>query len=76
MPDTERADSELGHLIQMANQIAANFSFHADSEDRVLDHFTRFWAPSMRRSLVQHVENGGAGLETVVIAAARRLAAR
>ena len=68
------SDTELEHLIQMANQIAVNFSFHADAEDRVLDHLTRFWAPSMRQSLLDCVREGGAELDAVVVAAASRLA--
>jgi formate dehydrogenase subunit delta len=66
-------DSELEHLVQMANQIAANFRFNADTEDRIVDHLTRFWAPSMRQQLVHHVQQGAAGLEPEVIAAAGRL---
>ena len=68
------SDTELAHLIQMANQIAVNFSFHADAEDRVLDHLTRFWAPSMRQPLLDYVREGGAELDAVVVAAASRLA--
>jgi formate dehydrogenase subunit delta len=70
------SDTELAHLIQMANQIAVNFSFHADAEDRVLDHLTRFWAPSMRQSLLDYVREGGAELDAVVVAAASRLASK
>jgi formate dehydrogenase subunit delta len=66
-------DSELEHLVQMANQIAANFRFNADTEDRIVDHLTRFWAPSMRRQLVHHAQQGAEGLEPEVIAAVRRL---
>ena len=67
------SETELQHIKQMANQITANFSFHADAEDRIVDHLTRFWAPSMRKILLDCVEQGGSGLETVVIEAARRL---
>ncbi len=66
-------DTELQHLIQMANQIAANFSFHEDAEDRILDHMTRFWAPSMRRLLLDYARKGGEGLEPGALAAAGRL---
>ncbi|NIP17783.1 MAG: formate dehydrogenase [Xanthomonadales bacterium] len=57
----------------MANQIAANFSFHEDQVERVADHFTRFWAPSMRRMLSDHVEGGGDGLDGAVQRAVRLL---
>jgi formate dehydrogenase subunit delta len=66
------SDSELEHLVQMANQIAANFRLHEDTEARILDHLTRFWAPSMRQKLRQHVHQGAEGLESEVIAAVRR----
>ena len=64
---------ELEHLRQMANQIAVNFSFHADQVDRISDHLTRFWAPSMRKLLVEYAEQGGEGLESPVLEAVRQL---
>ena len=64
---------ELEHLRQMANQIAANFSFHEDQVERIADHLTRFWAPSMRRLIVEYIEQGGEGLESAVCEAARKL---
>ena len=67
------SDTELEHLIQMANQIAVNFSFHADAEDRVLDHLTRFWAPSMRGKLLDYHAGGGHGLQRDVRAALQQL---
>ena len=48
--------SETQHLVKMANDIAANLSFHADAEDRIADHINRFWAPRMRGLLVDHAE--------------------
>jgi len=65
--------SELEHLRQMANQIAANFAFHDDQVARVADHLKRFWAPSMRRLLADHVEQGGEGLEPAVLEAVKEL---
>jgi formate dehydrogenase subunit delta len=67
--------SELDQLIKMANQIAANFRFHDDPVTPLADHLRRFWAPSMRRMLQQHIEQGGAGLDDEVLEAAKRLAA-
>ena len=58
---------------QMANQLAANFSFHDDQVERIADHLTRFWAPSMRRLIVDYIEQGGEGLESAVCEAARKL---
>jgi hypothetical protein len=43
---------EIDQLVRMANQIAANFSFHTDRVDRVADHLRRFWAPAMRKLLI------------------------
>ena len=47
--------TELTQLIKMANQIAANFSFHEDAQARLEDHLTRFWAPQMRHKLASYV---------------------
>ena len=47
--------SELTQLIKMANQVAANFSFHEDAQTRLEDHLTRFWAPRMRQKLASYV---------------------
>lgn len=58
--------SEIEHLRQMANQIAANFAFHDDQVARIADHLKRFWAPSMRRLLASDIEQGGEGLEQPV----------
>ena len=66
------SDSELQRLVLMANQITANFRFTDNTEDRILDHLTRFWAPSMRHLIAQHVQQGGEGLEPEAIAAVRR----
>ena len=65
---------ELEHLIDMANDIARNFSFHPDTEDRIADHLTRFWAPSMRQQLVEYSSAGGAGLQPVLQRAVQQLA--
>jgi len=65
--------NELQTLIKMANQIAANFSFHEDGADKMLSHLQRFWAPSMRSMMIQHVQAGGAGLDDLALQASRRL---
>ena len=63
------SDSELEHLRKMANQIAANFSFHDDQVARIADHITRFWAPSMRHTFSSYIEQGGQGVDAAVRAA-------
>lgn len=64
---------EIEQLVKMANQIADNFSFHEDSVDRLADHLQRFWAPSMRKKLIEFLDAGGDGLKPDVIAAVKRL---
>ncbi len=65
--------AKIEQLRNMANQIAANFSYHEDQVERINDHLTRFWAPSMRREIVHHVQRGGSGLDPAVLEAVRRL---
>lgn len=68
-----RRGDELGHLVDMANDIARNFSFHPDCEARIADHLKRFWAPSMRNKIAAHVAAGGTGLADSAIEAVKRL---
>jgi formate dehydrogenase subunit delta len=65
--------TELQHLVKMANQIAENFSFHADANERVADHIQRFWAPPMQQQLVQHAGQPGSDLRPEVLAALESL---
>ena len=64
---------EVEQLVKMANQIADNFSFHEDAVDRLADHLQRFWAPSMRKKLIEFMQTGSDGLKPDVIAAVKRL---
>jgi len=64
---------EIEQLVKMANQIADNFSFHEDAVDRLADHLQRFWAPSMRKKLIEFLDAGGDGLKPDVIVAVKRL---
>lgn len=66
---------EIDQLVKMANQIADNFSFHEDAVDRLADHLQRFWAPSMRKKLIEFLDAGGDGLKPDVIAAVKLLQA-
>jgi formate dehydrogenase subunit delta len=65
---------EIDHLVKMANQIAENFSFHGDADERTADHLRRFWAPSMRQRLVEYSSGGGGGLQPVLQRALQQLA--
>jgi len=64
---------EIEQLVKMANQIADNFSFHEDAVDRLADHLQRFWAPSMRKKLIEFLDASGSGLKPDVITAVKRL---
>ena len=55
-------NSEISHLVTMANDIAANLSFHTEADERIADHLNRFWAPRMRKLLVDYAGNNGEGL--------------
>ncbi len=65
--------AEIDQLVKMANQIAANFSFHADGVERLTDHLRRFWAPAMRKQLCDYSASGGAGLDQAVLEAVHGL---
>jgi len=61
-----------GHLVMMANQIAAFFdSQPGDSAPlHVADHIMAFWEPTMRARLIAHNDAGGEGMVPSVRAAA------
>jgi hypothetical protein len=46
----------------MANDIAVNLKFHADADERVADHINRYWAPRMRKLLLDYAKGEGQGL--------------
>jgi formate dehydrogenase subunit delta len=53
------------HLVKMANQIGQFFEAEPDqaqAANDVASHLKRFWDPRMRKAIVDHVGNGGAGL--------------
>ena len=62
-------------MVHMANQIVAFFNSQpgTDAAERVAEHLSDFWAPRMRAQLLAYIDEGGAGLDPVAIAAARRL---
>lgn len=63
------ANSEISHLITMANDIAANLSFQDKAEERIADHINRFWAPRMRKLLIEYAADKGEGLSDSLVAA-------
>jgi len=64
-------------LVRMANQIAGFFRSYP--EDKALagirDHLVAFWTPDMRKVILAHAGQGGAGLDPLVIKALRRVQA-
>ncbi|GJQ55514.1 MAG: hypothetical protein HKUEN07_20830 [Rhodocyclaceae bacterium] len=64
---------KIDYLVKMANQIAAGFAATPDeaaASREVAGHLRRFWAPQMRRQLVEHVDSRrGEGLSELVIRA-------
>lgn len=66
-------NQEADQLVKMVNQIADNFSYHEDAADRIREHLQRFWAPSMRRLIKQHVAVGEPGLRAAAAEAIQGL---
>ncbi len=55
-------DTELKHLIKMANQIAEHCAIGTDAEvavEKIADHVARFWAPSMKQRLKHYLDSDG-----------------
>ena len=67
------AQNEIAQLLKMANDIAANLSFEAGSEERIADHINRFWAPRMRHLLIEYAANDGQGLSEALLPAVNKL---
>ena len=65
--------TETTHLVSMANDIAANLSFQGDAADKITDHINRFWAPRMRKLLLEYAANGGQGLHEALIPALKKI---
>jgi formate dehydrogenase subunit delta len=66
-------NTEVAHLVSMANDIAANLAFHADADERIADHINRFWAPRMRGLLLEYAANDGKGLTESLLPALEKL---
>ncbi|HSR54687.1 MAG TPA: formate dehydrogenase subunit delta [Alphaproteobacteria bacterium] len=59
----------------MANQISDFFAAypHDEAVEGTATHLRNFWDPRMRAQLSQHLANGGEGLNTIALEAARAL---
>jgi formate dehydrogenase subunit delta len=64
-------------LVYMANQIGTFFASQhgTDPAAGVTDHLRKFWDPRMRKAIVAHAQQGGAGLHPIVLQAVRALSA-
>jgi formate dehydrogenase subunit delta len=64
-------------LVYMANQIGKFFVSQGEDEAAPLiaDHLTKFWDPRMRKAIIAHLAEGGAGLDPAVREAVGRLSA-
>lgn len=62
-------------LVKMANQIGKFFIAQRahESAASMADHLKKFWDPTMREKIIDHVAHGGAGLDPIAIEAVKRL---
>lgn len=63
----------LDNLVKMANQIGTFFAAMPDRDEAMADiatHLRRFWAPPMRRALLDGVDNGQAEAVAPIVRAA------
>lgn len=61
----------------MANDIGAFWAAEPDKSEaarNVANHLKRFWDPRMRRQIVAHYREGGAGLDDIARSAVAMLA--
>ena len=67
--------STLDNLIYMANQIGREFANQrpAEAANATCDHIWHFWDPRMRTMILDHLRDGAAGLDPVVVSALTEL---
>ncbi|MEO8671276.1 MAG: formate dehydrogenase subunit delta [Tahibacter sp.] len=64
------------HLVQMANDIAANMAAEGDRTQvigAIATHLRRYWEPRMRARIIAHLASGGDGLAPLARAAVEHL---
>jgi formate dehydrogenase subunit delta len=67
---------DVGHLVAMANDIAAFFDSDPDKKvavEGVRFHISRYWEKRMREAIIAHVAAGGADLTPTARAAVKQL---
>ena len=62
-------------LVMMANQIAKFFESQGEARalPQITKHIEDFWDPRMRRGIIAHVDQGGAGLDPLTLKALQNL---
>jgi formate dehydrogenase subunit delta len=62
---------ETRDMVRMANQISNFFKSYGETEatEGIAEHISKFWDPRMRREFFAHINNGGAGLDPLVMKA-------
>ena len=67
--------NQLDTLIKMVNQIAANNGHYTPEEaaDHIASHLRRFWARSMKKMIVDYLEQDGSELSPVAKMAIERI---
>lgn len=67
--------SQLDTLIHMVNQIAINNAHYDNAAERIHTHLKKFWARSMKRQIVDYLQQDGSQLSPLARQAIERLAA-
>ncbi|QCO57483.1 formate dehydrogenase (plasmid) [Pseudorhodobacter turbinis] len=62
-------------MVYMTNQIAKFFRTQPEASriENIAAHLSDFWEPRMLEKLYVHVDGGGAGLDALVVEAAKRI---
>ncbi len=54
------------HLVKMANEIGAFYISESDKKEAaqsIASHLRRYWEPRMRKAIIEHYNQGGAGMK-------------
>jgi len=62
-------------LVRMANQIGKFFAVQGEARAvaGIADHIKKFWEPRMKEHIFAHLDEGGAGLEPLMLKALQNL---
>ncbi|MGB6538159.1 MAG: formate dehydrogenase subunit delta [Xanthobacteraceae bacterium] len=64
-PSSDASHGTGAKLVYMANQIGTFFKSQDmnTASDKIAEHIAKYWDPRMRRTIVAHLDAGGAGLD-------------